>query len=230
MPTVLVTGANRGLGLEFCKQYGRDGWVVIACCRRPGEAEELMKLAQGNSIAVEALDVGDFAQIDALAAKLNYTPIDILLNNAGIYTDTRENGFGRVDYASWQQSFRVNTMAPLKIAEVFLPQLKLSQRKLIVNISSLMGSIADNNSGGSFFYRSSKAALNAVMKSLALDLAGQSIGVLTLHPGWVLTDMGGSNALITAEESVSKMRAVIEKFSINQSGCFIKFDGTMLPW
>lgn len=231
MATVLVTGSNRGLGLEFCRQYAADGWQVIACCRSPGQATELQNLSQKQSyIQIEALDVADFAQIEALSAKLADASIDVLINNAGIYADQRGNGFGQFDYEAWSKSFWVNSQAPLKMAEAFLPQVQRSNRKLIVGISSLMGSMADNTSGGSVFYRSSKAALNSALKSLSLELRPQNIGVIIFHPGWVVTDMGGPNALIQVGESISGMRKVIEQFNLTQTGSFIKYDGKVMPW
>ncbi len=227
MATVLITGANRGLGLEFCKQYAAEGWQVLACCRNPEKAD---KLADIPHVRIVPLDVSDFAQIDNLAAQLQDTAIDVLINNAGVYGDNRQRGFGQLDYAAWTQTFTVNTQAPVKIAEAFLPHLKRGEKKLLVSISSLMGSIADNGSGGSILYRTSKAALNAAMKSLSIDLQDQKIGVLVLHPGWVKTDMGGPNALIDAQQSVAGMRQVIERFNLAQSGSFLKYDGTILPW
>ena len=229
MPTVLVTGANRGLGLEFSRQYAAAGWKVLACCRRPDAAAELAALAGANSkLSVHALDLADFATVDALAAALAEEAIDVLLCNAGVYADKAGNGFGALDYPSWLHSFVVNTQAPVKLAEAFLPQLKRGGRPLIVAVSSLMGSIADNSSGGSIMYRSSKAALNAAMKSLALNLEG--VGVLILHPGWVRTDMGGQNAPLSPPESVSGMRQVIEGYTPADSGRFIDFRGNAAPW
>jgi NAD(P)-dependent dehydrogenase (short-subunit alcohol dehydrogenase family) len=230
MATVLITGANRGLGLEFCRQYAEQGWHVIACARNPDDAFDLNNLSTQHNIQLETLDVSKFEQIDALSRKLADLPIDVLINNAGIYADHRSDGFGHLDYQAWTNSLLINTQAPVKMAEAFLPQIKKSGKKLIVNVSSLMGSIADNDSGGSIFYRSSKAALNAAMKSLAIDLKDQSVGVLIFHPGWVKTDMGGPNALIDAEPSITGMRSLIESFSLNQSGSFIKYDGTPMPW
>ncbi len=231
MATVLITGANRGLGLEFCRQYAEQDWHVIACSRNPDDAFDLNKLAGRHAnIQLEQLDVSEFEQIDALSGKLAAQPIDVLINNAGIYADNKSNGFGQLDYQAWTKSLVVNTEAPVKMAEAFLPQIKKSNKKLIVNISSLMGSIADNDSGGSIFYRSSKAALNAVMKSLAIELKDQSVGVLIFHPGWVKTDMGGPNGLINADQSITGMRALIENFSLDQSGSFVKYDGTPMPW
>jgi NAD(P)-dependent dehydrogenase (short-subunit alcohol dehydrogenase family) len=156
--------------------------------------------------------------------------IDVLINNAGVYGDQRSHGFGQLDYQAWLNTFMINTQAPMKMAEAFLPQIKRGSKKLIVNISSLMGSLSDNDSGGSILYRSSKAALNAAMRSLAIDLRDQDIGVLILHPGWVQTDMGGANALIDTHTSISGMCAVIDGFTLAQSGAFIKYDGKPMPW
>jgi NAD(P)-dependent dehydrogenase (short-subunit alcohol dehydrogenase family) len=231
MPSVLITGANRGLGLEFCRQYADAAWKVIACCRNPAQAEVLNALRQSHDfVQIEALDVADFSQIDGLSKTLLDASIDVLINNAGVYDDQRGNGFGQLDYQAWQHSMLINTLAPVKMAEAFFPQVKRSGKKLIVNISSLMGSLADNGSGGSILYRSSKAALNASMKSLSIDIRNQNVGVLILHPGWVQTDMGGVSALIDSKTSVSGMRAVIDGFTLAQSGAFIKYDGTSMPW
>jgi len=227
MATVLITGANRGLGLEFCKQYADEGWDVLACCRNPETADKLADIPQ---VRVLPLDVSDFAQIDKLATQLLDTAIDVLINNAGIYGDSPRRSFGQLDYAAWTQTLTINTQAPVKMAEAFLPHLQRGDKKMLVSISSQMGSIADNGSGGSIVYRTSKAALNAAMKSIAIDLAEQGIGVLVLHPGWVKTDMGGPNALIDAQKSVAGMRQVIARFTLDQSGGFLKYDGSSLPW
>ena len=229
--TVLITGASRGLGLEFCRQYATAGWRVIAACRVPSAAVELSALAKKHPcLQIEALDVADFVQIDTLSARLADETIDVLLNNAGVYGDKSGQGFGQLDYAAWTSTLVVNTMAPVKMAEAFLPQLERGENKLIASVSSLMGSMTDNTSGGSMLYRSSKAGLNAVMKSLSIDLRSRSIGVLLLHPGWVRTDMGGKNALIDAEESVSGMRRRIEAFTLDQSGSFVRYDGDLASW
>jgi NAD(P)-dependent dehydrogenase (short-subunit alcohol dehydrogenase family) len=226
MATVLITGANRGLGLEFCKQYAAEGWQVLACCRN---AETAGKLNGMHQVRIFPLDVSDFTQIDNLAAELQDTAIDVLINNAGIYGGPH-HGFGQLDYTAWTKTLTINTQAPVKMAEAFLPHLKRGDKKLLVSISSQMGSITDNSSGGSILYRTSKAALNAAMKSIAIDLKDQGIGGLILHPGWVKTDMGGPNALIEAQESVAGMREVIERFTLAQSGSFLKYDGSTLPW
>lgn len=231
MATILITGANRGLGLEFCKQYARDGWNVIACCREPSNATALMKLTKEYaSISVLPLDVANLENIDELAKQLDGTAIDVLLNNAGVYGDTSGRGLGHLDYAEWQKTMTINLFAPVKMTEAFLPHLQRGTQKKVVAMSSLMGSMADNSSGGSILYRSSKAALNAAMKSVAIDNRQKEIAVLILHPGWVKTDMGGSNAPMEIPESVQKMRDTIANFTLKQSGEFLRYDGTPLPW
>ena len=231
MATILITGANRGLGLEFCKQYAKENWNVIACCRNPQNASDLTKLAnQFPSVSILQLDVSDLSQISTLAKTLDGTEIDILLNNAGIYGDESGHGFGNLDYAQWQKNMTVNVFAPVKLTEALLSNLECGKLKKIVAISSLMGSIEDNGSGGSILYRSSKTALNSAMKSIAIDIKPKNIAVLILHPGWVKTDMGGSNASMKISKSVVKMRETIANFTHQQSGEFLRYDGGKLPW
>jgi NAD(P)-dependent dehydrogenase (short-subunit alcohol dehydrogenase family) len=232
MRTALITGASRGIGLEFCRQYAADGWRVLACCRHPEKSDSLAKLAAQypGLIEIHALDVADHAQIDRLAQPLENESIDLLINNAGVYPDSDKRGFGHTDYAEWMQAFRINTMAPLKMAETFAAQIARSEQKTIVTITSMMGSIADNGSGGSYLYRSSKAAVNMVVKSLAIDLKPSGITAVVFHPGWVKTDMGGPNALISAEQSVSGMRQVIGRLALADSGKFFGYDGQVIPW
>ena len=226
MSTVLITGANRGIGLEFARQYAEAGYRVHAACRAPGSADALAAL--GNGVTLHALDVTDHGRIEALAAGLKNEAIDIVINNAGIYGDQQE--LGKIDYAAWEEVMRVNTLAPLKMAECFLPHLEAGKMKMIASITSRMGSIADNNAGGVYIYRSSKAALNAAARSLALDLAPRGITVIVFHPGWVKTDMGGAGALIDAETSVSGMRAVIAGAGPKVTGRFFDYDGAEVPW
>ncbi len=237
MKTVLITGANRGIGLEFCRQYAADGWRVLACSRHPEKSDELNKLAAQypELIKVHALDVADHAQIERLVQVLaNESPateyIDLLINNAGVYPDSDNRGFGHTDYAEWMRAFRINTMAPLKMAETFAAHIARSKQKTIVTITSKMASIADNGSGGNYLYRSSKAAVNMVVKSLAIDLKPSGITAVVFHPGWVKTDMGGANALISAEQSVSGMRQVISRLTLADTGKFFGYDGQEIPW
>ena len=232
MKTTLITGANRGIGLEFCRQYAAEGWRVLACSRYPEKSDELNKLAAGSPelIKVHALDVADHVEIDRLGQILADESIDLLINNAGIYPDSDKSGFGHTDYAEWIQAFRINTMAPLKMAETFAAQIARGRQKTIVTITSKMGSISDNSGGGSYLYRSSKAAVNMVVKSLAIDLKPLGIIAVVFHPGWVKTDMGGPNAMISAEQSVSGIRQTIDGLSLADSGKFFGYDGQVIPW
>lgn len=231
MPVILITGASRGLGLEFARQYAQAGWKVLACCRHPDSAAELRELATRHpAVSLHRLDVGRFEDIDALARELADQSIDVLLNNAGVYGDSEHNRFGALDYGLWSEVLRIDTLAPVKLAEAFLPQVARSERRLIVAVTSLMGSIADNTSGGSILYRSAKAALNAAMKSLSIDLRDNGVGVLLLHPGWVKTDMGGPNAPTLPAESIAGMRRVIEDYRPADTGRFLNFRGEELPW
>lgn len=232
MKTTLITGANRGIGLEFSRQYAADGWRVLACSRYPEKSDALRKLAARHpeQIKIHALDVADHVQIERLAQLLADESIDLLINNAGINPDSDKGGFGHTDYAEWIQAFRINTMAPLKMAETFATQIARGEQKTIVAITSKMGSIADNSGGGSYLYRTSKVAVNMVVKSLAIDLKPIGITAVVFHPGWVKTDMGGPNALISAEQSVSGIRQVIASLTIADSGKFFGYDGQVIPW
>jgi len=229
---LLITGANRGIGLEFVRQYAESGWHVYACCRKPQSADALHRLEKkyDGLISVHALDVGNFDQINQLAKKLSGVAIDLLINNAGIYAHDYSARSNAVDEQAWIESFRINSIAPLKMIEAFTQNIAQSQLKKIANLTSKMGSVDDNTSGGHYLYRSSKAALNMVTKNLAMDLAPQGILVSLLHPGWVRTDMGGSNALISVEQSVAGMRKVIEKLTPANSGKFYAYDGQEVPW
>ncbi|MEX2643177.1 MAG: SDR family oxidoreductase [Acetobacterales bacterium] len=226
MPTVLVTGANRGLGLEFVRQYAADGWRAHACCRKPDDAAEL-KAVEGD-VRIHALDVGDFESIQALAGELSGEALDVLLSNAGIYGPSQS--LGDINYGGWERVLRVNTLAPVFLTEAFLPHLEKGDGKRVALITSQMGSIADNGSGGNYAYRSSKAALNAAGRSLAVDLAPRGIIVLLLHPGWVRTDMGGPNARIAPPESIAGMRKGIADATPGDAGRFWRYNGTEIPW
>ncbi|HJO92724.1 MAG TPA: SDR family oxidoreductase [Victivallales bacterium] len=231
MKTALITGTNRGLGLEFVKQYLNSGWNVIACCRKPDDAKELnqLKFDFTEELDIYGLDVSNLSAITNFADCLRITPIDLLISNAGMY-GSQLNSFGNVDYENWIETFKVNTMAGLKIAESFVDHIACSTDKKLIFVTSQMGSIDDNGSGGSYIYRSTKCALNAVVKSLSVDLRSRNITVSTIHPGWVLTDMGGPNALISVEESVSEMKRTIDELSIEVSGNFLNYDGNTILW
>ena len=231
MPTVLITSANRGLGLEFAAQYLADGWHVYAACRQPKSAEKLHRLAEKekDKIDIFAMDVANDSSIDRAAAKIGDGAIDVLINSAGI-TGKPGQKTGHVDYASWAQVLDVNTMGPLRVTEAFIDNVARSERKLVVTITSGMGSIADNTSGGSIAYRSSKAAVNMVMRCAAVDLARRGISCVLVNPGWVRTDMGGPSATLSPKESVTALRRLIETFGPAQSGKFFNYDGREYPW
>lgn len=227
MPTVLITGANRGLGLEFAKQYAADGWSVIATCRNPIGVGELAQI-EGN-IAVYGLEILDPASLTRFAADLGDKPIDVLINNAGVYGPKPVKA-ADVTVADWTPAFQTNAMAPLLVSRTLLKNVKASERKMIVNISSIMGSIEKGAGPSEYIYRSSKAALNMVMACYAEEIAETGVAAVMFHPGWVQTDMGGPNAALTPTESITHLRASIEKLTFTDSGKFFNYDGTPLPW
>lgn len=227
MPTTLITGANRGLGYEFARQYVGNGWRVIACVRDLAKAGTLTAL--GNGIEVRKLDVSDFAAIDSLAKDLADTPIDVLILNAGHNPQGEAPTAAEVDYAAWPETFRVNTMAPMRMAVAFSSHVAASQKKVIAAVSSGGGSVSLAR-GGNYAYRSTKAALNACMNGLAREYAARGLIIAMLAPGWVRTDMGGPKAPIAPEDSVAGMRKVISGLTAKDSGRFLKADGSDYPW
>jgi NAD(P)-dependent dehydrogenase (short-subunit alcohol dehydrogenase family) len=222
--TVLVTGAGRGLGLEFARQYAADGWRVLACCRSPKDAPELKKL----KVEVHALDVASQDSIHHLAEALKGTPIDVLINNAGLHGDRRP--FGETDVALWMQIFAVNTVAPNQVLSALLENVIAGTQKKVANISSKVGSIGDGPGGGNYAYRSSKTALNMVMVNAAHELKNHGITILLIHPGWVQTDMGGPTAPVTIEQSITGVRRIIDKATPAESGHFYDYTGRQIPW
>ena len=226
MPTVLITGASRGIGLEFVRQYAAAGWKVLACCRSPGKATDLNGVT--GDVSVFALDVDDDGNIADLAQQLRSVPIDVLINNAGI-SKPEASTLGQISSDVWLQVLRTNTIAPLKMAEAFLSNMEAGREKKLIAISSRLGSIALNE-GGRYSYRSSKAALNSAWKSLAGDTAGKGMICVVFHPGWVQTDMGGKAAPVTPPQSVAGMMKVIAGLAKKDNGTFRNFDGDTLPW
>ena len=231
MPNVLITGANRGLGLEFARQYLAAGWQVYAACRDPASASELCQLAEdgGGKLRILEMDVTEARSVKAAAAELDGQSIDLLLNNSGIIGPHGQT-IGNIDYDAWAEVLEVNTMGPLRVSEAFVDNVARSDRKLIVTLTSGMGSLADNTSGGSIAYRSSKAAVNMVMRSLAIDLTSRGISCVVVNPGWVQTEMGGANATLTPLESVTALRGLIETLGSAQSGKFFNYDGREYAW
>tara|TARA_R100000306_G_scaffold61532_1_gene64417 strand:- start:677 stop:1423 length:747 start_codon:yes stop_codon:yes gene_type:complete len=229
MPHALITGANRGLGLEHVSQLLKREWTISAAVRDPESADALKALDPGDGrLNILAYDASDLNAANALKEKVT-GPIDILFANAGVM-GPKEQAFGEAANDGFLDTFRVNTLAPLALAEAFADQVAQSQLKVIALQSSRMGSIADNDSGGRYAYRASKAALNAVGKSLSIDLKDKGVVVLTLHPGWVRTDMGGPNGLLTPSEAVSAQLDLIARANPAMSGRFFHISGEDLPW
>jgi NAD(P)-dependent dehydrogenase (short-subunit alcohol dehydrogenase family) len=227
VPCVLVTGANRGLGLEFARQYAAEGWHVIATCRSKQAASELRALA--GDIVVEALDVTDARSIDALASRLGTPPIDVLLLNAAVHLQ-RDAKLADLDAARWLEELNVNVVAPVMVARRLADCVARSAQKRIVAISSGSGSIGNVQRGDGYAYRSGKAALNMAMRVLSLELAPRGITAVPIAPGHTRTNMGGSNAPYAVEDSVAKVRAVIGVLTPEDSGQFLNRDGSRLPW
>ncbi len=227
MPTVLITGANRGIGLEFAKEYAKDGWKVIATCRNPVGVGELGKIA--GDVAVYSLHVDDDRSVKRFAADIKGTPVDVLINNAGVYGPKPVTS-ADASAADWAPVFLTNAMSPLFVSRALLPNVLASERKVIVNISSIMGSIANGSGPSEYIYRSSKAALNMVMACYAQEVGPEGATVVMFHPGWVRTDMGGPQATLSVEESVSNMRRVIGNLSAADNGAYLNYDGKPLPW
>ncbi|WP_017444873.1 SDR family oxidoreductase [Gayadomonas joobiniege] len=233
MKTIFISGANRGIGLEFTKQYLSEGAFVIACARNPLQATELQALLTKypQKLQLISLDISDEMQIIGLKSLLKDTAIDIVICNAGYYGPKDERSqFASLDAVEWQKTLTINCIAQLKLLEILTNNLMLGKDKKIAVLSSKMGSLDDNTSGGSYIYRSSKAALNAACKSLSIDLKPDGIKVVILHPGWVQTDMGGPNALITTNQSVSGMKKIIQNLSLKNSGQFLSYDNQPINW
>lgn len=230
--SILITGSNRGLGLEWARRYAAAGWHVFATCRFPEQANELHALAERSEhLSIHRLDVTRPDELAALSKQLGSESIDVLVNNAGVYHEQwGRDPLGSISYDDWQHTLAVNTLGPMRVSEALIEQVAQSRKKLIVAITSHMGSISDISSPNDYAYRSSKAALNAVMKGLSCEVASHKVGVLILHPGWVRTAMGGESAPLSPRQSVKGMSALVDNFKLSQSGCFFRYDGTRLPW
>ena len=228
-PTVLITGANRGIGLEFARQYLEDGWRVVAACRHPQRAEALRARASHTMLVPLTLDVTDGQSVAAAARALEPEPIELLINNAGIMGRAGQT-LGALDFTDWAEVLAVNTLGPLRMIEAFTEHLARGTRRLAVSLTSAMGSIGETTSGTWCAYRSSKAALNMSIKCAALELASRAITCVAVSPGWVRTDMGGAQAPLTAAESVSAMRRLFGALEPRDSGKFLSYDGREYPW
>lgn len=224
---ILITGCSRGIGLEFVKIYAQLGWQVYAIVRKNNA--EFKKIAEKYSnIETITFDVTHFQDYEKLKKYFETKTIDILINNAGIYGEQNQT-IGNLNIAALQQVFMTNTFAPILMIQTVLNAILRGSTKTIVNITSRMGSIADNTSGQYYAYRSSKAALNAMMRSLQVDLQEKGVKVLVLHPGWVKTDMGGEDALIDVETSVKGLCDVIEQ-AHDLPEMFYSYQKELLPW
>ena len=221
---VLITGANRGIGLELARQYSTAGWQVIGTARNPAKADELRNL----DVRVMQLDVTDQQSVDALARDLSEQPIDMLINNAGIFprSDILEN----VDLDDVNRTLAVNIVGPIRVTRALLPNLRLGSLKKIINVSSNLGSIANNTGGRYYGYRESKAALNMFTRTLAAEFGELGFICIALNPGWVQTDMGGANAMLTVQDSVNQIRTVLSGLKAEDNGTYWSYDGTQLPW
>jgi NAD(P)-dependent dehydrogenase (short-subunit alcohol dehydrogenase family) len=226
MSTVLITGAARGLGLDFTKQYAAKGWKVLACARAP----DALKGVKGD-VHHHRLEVTDYKAVKALARQLSAEAIDVLICNAGIGGEAGESAqaLGTFDAETWRKVFEVNTLAPLMMAESFVDHVARSRERKLIAITSILGSVANNN-GGRYFYRASKTALNMEWSCLAKDVAGKGVICVALHPGWVQTDMGGPTATLTIEQSVPSMVKVIDGLKPTDNGRYLQYDGAELPW
>ncbi|MCP3999476.1 MAG: SDR family oxidoreductase [Gammaproteobacteria bacterium] len=239
-PTVLITGASRGIGYELARQYADLGWGVIATCRNPSTADALQALAGSRSnVIIESLDVTDFAEMDELAVRYKGVPIDVLLNNAGILGGNDRQKFGQFDYTAFDEIMAVNVIGPIRMVELFVDNVALSEQKKIINISSSVGSIAMAFPGQNF-YKASKSALNMSMKIIAKELKGskdpnrKQIVVGLIHPGVVRTEFAGNVPIpmIEPEESAAGIIEVIQNYYVTrrQSGDFMSYTGSKLPW
>ena len=228
--SILITGTNRGIGLEFVKHYIKNNEKVIATCRNRNSAKDLLELENTtNNLSLVELDVSNPNSINNFTSKIAGLPIDTFISNAGV-SGPKNIEFGNFDAKEWLDVFNINTIAPLIITQKILKNLRLGKDKKLVFISSKVGSIEDNTSGGMYIYRTSKTALNQVIKSLSIDLKGENFIVVALHPGWVQTDMGGPNALIDTKTSVRGMTEAIDNLTSKNSGKFYNYDGSAIPW
>ena len=230
MARILITGANRGLGLEFVERYLESGDDVMASYRNEDSSFDLIKMSNERSnLKLLQLDVSSNKSLNSFAENLGDSPIDIFINNAGVY-GPRNSSFGNVDEENWIPAIKINAIAPILLTQLIIKNIKSGADKKLIYITSKMGSIDDNKGGGAYVYRSSKTALNAVVKSLSVDLENEGMTVALIHPGWVKTDMGGPNALIDKDTSVRGMIEVISNLDISSTGNFYNYDGSIIPW
>ena len=229
MANVLITGSNRGIGLELAKQYAARGDNVLACCRNPDSAEALNQAA-GENLTVYQLTPTDAESVAALVTAVSTTGVDILINNAGTPGPAPDQQTAlNMDFDGWLEAFNVNTLAPLRVLQGLLPLLRQSDNAKAITVSSQMGAL-DLNWPTMYAYCSSKAAVNKVMRMISVELAGEKIAVGLLHPGWVKTDMGGEGADITPQESAAGIISVIDETNLENTGSFTKWNGEAHNW
>jgi NAD(P)-dependent dehydrogenase (short-subunit alcohol dehydrogenase family) len=224
MATWLITGANRGIGLEMVRQLAAKGERVIATARDPGAATELRSIAA----QILPLDVASPASVEALGVAIQGLPIDILVNNAGVSSTSKT--LATIDAAEMARVMAINAMGPILTTKAAIDSLRAGSRKVVVHITSQLGSIANNSGGSTYAYRASKAALNQFNRSLSNELAPEGFTCVAIHPGWVKTDMGGPSAHLTPEQSVRSMLGAIATLGVDRSGAFLNYDGQPLPW
>lgn len=231
MNTILITGANRSIGLALAKEYYKSGWRVIACMRDVNNAKDLREFTKNNDrLRIVKLDVSNPDDIRSLTSELNEESIDILINNAGIGV-APEMKFGDVDQAGFLEIFKINSIAPVLVSQALVDQIAKSRLKIIANMASRLASIELNTDSGYFIYRASKAALNMATKSMAIDLKSRGISVISLRPGLVKgSGLGGPNATTSLEESAEGMHAILNNITLRDSGIFINYDGERFPW
>jgi NAD(P)-dependent dehydrogenase (short-subunit alcohol dehydrogenase family) len=230
MANVLITGANRGIGLELARAYLQGGDRVFACCRSLGSTDTLNELAaaSGGKLTVHAMDVGDGESIAAAAREVGDTPIDILINNAGILGGNPQT-LEAIDFDAWMEAFKVMTIGPFRVVRTFLPNLQAAAAAKVMTVTSQLAA-STWPFGGTYAYSSAKAGVNKVMQTLALDLKGRNIAVAMIHPGWVKTDMGGAGADITPRDSAAGIQKVIAGLTPAATGSFYKWNGEIHPW
>jgi NAD(P)-dependent dehydrogenase (short-subunit alcohol dehydrogenase family) len=226
MPTILITGANRGIGLKFSEYYSHEGWSVIGACRNPEKADALTSLC--GDVTALALDVSDGVSVAEFVKKIGERPIDRLVNNAGVFGPRHD--FGETDYDAWLEVFNINTLGPMRLIEALADNVAKSELKQIFNISSNMGGMAATVTSEATIYRSSKAALNMVCRSSAAALGPKGVTVVNFHPGWVQTDMGGPKADYTPQESADLLVDTFSKMTPANNGGFLNLDGTLRAW
>ena len=225
MSNILIIGANRGLGLEFAKQYSNKNHNIFATTRNNSASQELNEIKNSN---IFELDLNSDESLNKFVNEISPQKIDILIHNAGIFRD--EQLEQDLDINAWMNEMRINAVIPIILARKLKANIQMAKDKKIVFISSQMGSIDDNYSGRFYFYRSSKSALNSAAKSLSIDWKEDGISILIIHPGWVKTDMGGNNANLEISDSISQMIKVIDDMTLSNSGSFVNYAGKKIEW